>query len=147
MTIVWVYINTASSVVLWERPMRRIGSAIFICALWTVSAHGAEHCGEPSAVGIKRCEQIVTSKVDPTTNWETITYSDSNKEIVDLSITFSRKLGEPIYADALVGSSMMILSPELSQDGRRDLIIRLLQNADEGQSEFIVGGQIRVDLI
>lgn len=121
--------------------MRRIGSAIFICALWTVSAHGEEHCGKPSTAGIKRCEQVVTSKVDPTTNWETITYIDSNKEIVDLSITFSRKLGEPIYADALVGGSMMILSPELSQDGRRDLIIRLLQNADEGQSEFIPAGR------
>ena len=88
--------------------MRRIGSAIFICALWTVSAHGAEHCGKPSTAGIKRCEQVVASKVDPTTNWQTITYIDSNKEIVDLSITFSRKLGEPIYADALVGGSIMI---------------------------------------
>ena len=62
---------------------------------------------------------------------ETITYVDSNKDIVDLSISFSRKLGEPMYANALVGNSMMMLSPELSQDGRRDLIIRLLQNADE----------------
>src|ERR1043166_6996551 len=88
-----------SSVILWERPMRRIVSAIFICALWTVSAYGAEHCGKPSTAGIKRCEQVVTSKVDPTTNWEKITYIDSNKDIVDLSITFSRKLGEPIYAD------------------------------------------------
>ena len=87
--------------------MRRIGSVFFICALWTVSAHGAEHCGKPSTAGIKRCEQIVTSKVDPTTNWETITYIDSNKEIVDLSITFSRKLGEPIYVDALVGGLQM----------------------------------------
>jgi len=117
--------------------MRRIGSAFFICALWTVNAHGAEQCGKPSAAGIKRCEQVVASKVDPTTNWKTITYIDSNKEIVDHSITFSLKLGEPIYADALVRGSMMILSPKLSQDGRRDLIIRLLQNADEGQSEFI----------
>ena len=121
--------------------MRRIGSAIFICALWTVNAQGAEHCDKPAAAGIKRCEQIVTSKVDQTTNWKTITYIDSNKEIVDLAITFSRKLGEPIYADALVGGSMMIPSPELSQDGRRDLIIRLLQNADEEQSEFIPAGR------
>jgi hypothetical protein len=121
--------------------MRRIGSAIFICALWTVSAHGAEHCGKPSTAGIRRCEQVVTSKVDPTTNWEMVTYIDSNKEIVDLSITFSRKLGEPIYADALVGGSMMMLSPELSRDARRVLIIRLLQNADEGQSEFIPAGR------
>jgi len=121
--------------------MRRIASAIFICALWTVSAHSAELCGQPSTAGIRRCEQVVTSKVDPTTKWETITYVDSNKEIVDLSISFSRKLGEPIYANALVGNSMMKLSPELSQDGRRDLIIRLLQNADEGQSEFVSAGR------
>ena len=121
--------------------MRRIASAIFICALWTVSAHSAELCGQPSTAGIRRCEQVVTSKVDPTTNWTTITYIDGNKEIVDLSITFSRKLGEPIYASALVGNSMMMLSPELSQDGRRDLIIRLLQNADQGQSEFIPAGR------
>ena len=117
--------------------MYRIGLAFFICALCTVVAHGAEHCGKPSAAGIKRCEQIVTSKVDPTTNWKTITYIDSNEEIVDLSITFSSKLGEPIYVDALARSSMMMLSPGLSKDGRRDLIIRLLQNADEGKSEFI----------
>jgi len=121
--------------------MRRIGSAIFICALWTAHARGAEVCGTPSTAGIRRCEQIVTSKVDPTTNWQTITYVDSNKEIVDLSISFSRKLGEPIYASALLGNSMMMLSPELSQDGRRDLIIRLLQNADEGQSAFIPAGK------
>jgi hypothetical protein len=117
--------------------MYRIGLAIFICALCTVVAHGAEQCGKPSAAGIRRCEQIVTSKVDPTTNWKTITYIDSNGEIVDLSITFSSKLGEPIYVDALARGSMMMLSPGLSKDGRRDLIIRLLQNADEGQSEFI----------
>jgi hypothetical protein len=121
--------------------MRRIGSAIFICVLWTVSAHSAELCGQPSTAGITRCEQVVTSKVDPTTKWETITYVDSNKEIVDLSISFSRKLGEPMYANALVGNSMMMLSPELSQDGRRDLIIRLLQNADEGKSEFVSAGK------
>lgn len=121
--------------------MRRIGSAIFICALWSVAAHGAELCGQPSAAGIRRCDQVVTSKFDPTTNWQTITYIDSNKEILDLSITFSLKLGEPIYADALVASSMMTLSPELSQDGRRDLIIRLLQNADEGRSAFIPAGR------
>ena len=121
--------------------MRRSGSAIFSCALWTVSAHGADLCGQPSTAGIRRCEEIVTSKVDPTTSWQTITYIDSNKEIVDLSITFSRKLGQPMYANALVGSSMMVLSPELSQDGRRDLIIRLLQNADEGQSAFIPAGK------
>jgi hypothetical protein len=36
---------------------------------------------------------------------------------------------------------MMMLSPELSQDGRRDLIIHLLQNADEGQSEFVPAGR------
>jgi hypothetical protein len=121
--------------------MRRIGSAIVICALWTACAYGAENCGKPSAAGIKRCEQVVTSKVDPTTNWKTITYIDSNKEIVDLAITFSRKLGEPIYADALVGGSMTTLSPELSQDGRRDLIVRLLQNAEKEQSEFIPAGR------
>ena len=117
--------------------MCRISLAIFICALWTVIAHGAERCGKPSAAGIKRCEQIVGSKVDPTTRWETISYIDSNNEIVDFSIAFSHKLGEPIYVDALVRGSMTTLSPGLSQDGRRDLIIRLLQNADDGQSEFI----------
>ncbi len=121
--------------------MRRICSAIFSFALWTVGAQSAELCGQPSTAGIRRCEQVVASKVDPTTKWETITYIDSNNEIVDLSITFSRKLGEPIYADALLGNSMMMLSPELSQDGRRDLIIRLLQNADEGQSAFIPAGK------
>jgi len=126
--------------------MRRIGSAIFICALWTVSAHSAELCGQPSTAGIRRCERVVTSKVDPTTNWTTITYIDGNKEIVDLSITFSRKLGEPIYASALVGDSMMMLARAITRWPARSHYSPV---AERGRRTVGVhpGGQIRVDLI
>ena len=121
--------------------MRYLAPVLLIGSLWITDAQAAQRCDDPSSAGIKRCEESVTSKVDPTINWKTITYTDSNKKIVDLAITFSRKMGEPIYADALVGSSMMILVPELSQDDRRVLIIRLLQNADEKQSAFIPAGK------
>jgi hypothetical protein len=123
------------------RIKRCLAPVLLIGFLWIAGARAAQRCDEPSSAGIKRCEEIVTSKVDPTINWKTITYTDSNKEIVDLAITFSRKMGEPIYADALVGSSMRILAPDLSQDDRRLLIVRLLQNADEKQSEFIPAGR------
>jgi hypothetical protein len=121
--------------------MRYLAPVLLIGSVWIAGPQAAQRCEAPSSAGIKRCEEIVTSKVDSTISWKTITYTDSNKKIVDLAITFSRKIGEPIYADALVGSSMMFLAPELSQDDRRVLIVRLLQNADEKQSEFIPAGK------
>ncbi|MCP3399191.1 hypothetical protein [Bradyrhizobium sp. CCGB20] len=123
--------------------MRKLILALMLLAgCAPLKATGApEHCDKPSAAGIKRCEEVVASKDDPTTTWKTVTYSDRSKNIVDLEITFPRKMGEPIYVTALIVSSMAILSPELTTDERGNLFKRLVQNASKEQPAFISAGK------